>query len=72
MDQCYQFKVLCFGSTSAQRIFTKIVSVVAAYLRTLGIRLAVYLDDWLIVNQNKRQLLSILCAEVDPKQRTLN
>jgi hypothetical protein len=34
------------------------VSVVAAYLRTLGIRLAVYLDDWLIVNQNKRQLLS--------------
>jgi hypothetical protein len=31
---------------------------VAAYLRTLGIRLAVYLDDWLIVNQNKRQLLS--------------
>jgi hypothetical protein len=57
-NQCYQFKVLCFGSTSAPRVFTKIVSVVAAYLRTLGIRLAVYLDDWLIVNQNKRQLLS--------------
>jgi hypothetical protein len=57
-NQCYQFKVLCFGSTSAPRVFTKIISVVAAYLRTLGIRLAVYLDDWLIVNQNKRQLLS--------------
>ena len=57
-NQCYQFKVLCFGPTSAPRVFTKIVSVVAAYLRTLGIRLAVYLDDWLIVNQNKRQLLS--------------
>jgi hypothetical protein len=39
-NQCYQFKVLCFGPTSAPRVFTKIVSVVAAYLRTLGIRLA--------------------------------
>ena len=30
------------------------VSVVAAYLRTHNVRLAVYIDDWLIVNQSKR------------------
>ncbi|CAC5410887.1 unnamed protein product [Mytilus coruscus] len=32
------------------------VSVVAAFLRTQNVRLAVYLDDWLVVNQSKTQL----------------
>ncbi len=44
--QPYQFKALCFGPKSASRVFTKIVSVVAAHLRAQSIRLAVYLDDW--------------------------
>ncbi|VDI76632.1 Hypothetical predicted protein [Mytilus galloprovincialis] len=52
-ETVYQFKVLCFGPTSSPRVFTKIVSVVAAHLRKQGIRLAVYLDDWLIVDQQK-------------------
>ena len=40
--QCYQWKALCFGPTSAPRVFTKIMSVVAAYLKTHNIRLAIY------------------------------
>ena len=56
-NQCYQWKTMCFGPTCAPRIFTKIVSVVAAYLRAQNIRMAVYLDDWLIVNQEKKQLI---------------
>lgn len=56
-NQCYQWKTLCFGPTSAPRVFTKIVSVVAAYLRTRNIRLVVYLDDWLVVNQCKENLI---------------
>ena len=55
--QCFQWKCLCFGPTSAPRVFTKIVSVVAAHLRAQNIRLASYLDDWLAVNQIRRQLL---------------
>ncbi|VDI03229.1 Hypothetical predicted protein [Mytilus galloprovincialis] len=55
-NQAFQFKALCFGPTSAPRVFTKIVSVVAAYLRTKNIRLVVYLDDWLIINQQKAHL----------------
>ena len=54
--QCFQWKALCFGPTSAPRVFTKIVSVVAAYLRAQNILLAEYLDDWLSVNQLKNQL----------------
>ena len=53
----YQFKALCFGPTSAPRIFTKIISVIAAHLRKQSIRLATYLDDWLAVNQMKNMLL---------------
>ena len=56
-NQCYQWKAMCFGPTCAPRIFTKLVSVVAAYLRTQNIRMSVYLDDWLIVNQNQQQLV---------------
>ena len=56
-NQSYQWKAMCFGPTCAPRVFTKVVSVVAAYLRTQNIRLVIYLDDWLIVNQDKNQLL---------------
>ena len=54
--RCFQWKVLCFGPTSAPRCFTKIVAVVAAHLRAQSIRLASYLDDWLVVNQVKHLL----------------
>lgn len=57
MGQVYQFTALCFGPTSAPRVFTKIVAVVAAYLRTFAIRIATYLDDWLALNQTLQGLL---------------
>ena len=34
-------------------MFNEIVLVAAAYLRTRNVRLVVYLDDWLLVNQCK-------------------
>ena len=57
-NQCYQFVhvALCFGPTSAPRVFTKIVYVVAAHLRLQNVRLASYLDDWLAVNQLRTNL----------------
>lgn len=55
--QVYQFKALCFGPTSSPRVFTKVVSVVAAHLRKQNIRLAVYLDDWMCVNQFQQKLV---------------
>ena len=49
----YQFKALCFGPMSAPRVFTKILSGVAAHLRKHNIRLATFLDDWLLVNKSQ-------------------
>ncbi|CAC5417093.1 unnamed protein product [Mytilus coruscus] len=53
----YQFVALCFGPSQAPRVFTKIVTVIAAHLRIQNVRLATYLDDWLLVNMQKYSLL---------------
>ena len=63
--RAYQFRAMCFRPTQAPRVFTKIVSVVAAYLRIQNIRIATYLDDWLITSYNRHQVLS-------DREKTLN
>ncbi|MCG8045731.1 MAG: hypothetical protein JAY66_08610 [Candidatus Thiodiazotropha taylori] len=55
--KCYQFTCLCFGPTVAPRVFTKVIAVVAGHLRMQNVRLAVYLDDWFLVNLIKMHLL---------------
>ena len=55
--QTYQFKGLPLGLSSAPRIFTRLMLIVGAFLRTRGIRLIQYLDDWLILNQNRSDLI---------------
>ena len=49
----FQFNCLAFGLAPAPRLFTKILKVVAAYLRKHGMRLIIYLDDILIMNSSK-------------------
>ena len=46
--QTYRYRVLPFGLSTAPRTFTRVVKVVAEYLRQRGIFVYVYLDDWLI------------------------
>nr|XP_054759272.1 uncharacterized protein LOC129265291 [Lytechinus pictus] len=41
-------------------LFTRVVTAVAAHLRERGLRLFVYLDDWLLVASSKARLLSHL------------
>ena len=55
--QSYQFTCLPFGLSSAPRTFTKVMKPLVAYLRSLGIRLVIYLDDMLILAQTKEELL---------------
>ena len=44
----YQFHVLPFGLSTAPREFTKTLAPVVQLLRTQGIRVHAYLDDWII------------------------
>ena len=51
----FQYKVLCFGLTSAPRVFTKVMAVLGAYLHSHQIRISQFLDDWIICARNKKE-----------------
>ena len=56
----YEYVCLPFGLSSAPRVFTKLLRPVVAYLRSLGIRLFIYLDDLLIINSSISGLLRLV------------
>ncbi|KAG6928074.1 ORF 3, partial [Chelydra serpentina] len=66
----YQFTVLPFGLSTAPRVFTKCMAVVAAYLKRQGVQIFPYLDDWLLKGslrsqvQDHLELLLATCANL--------
>lgn len=58
--QLYEFTTLPFGLTSSPWVFTKVLREVVAFLRSRGIRLAIYLDDMLIMGSSYQEALSAL------------
>lgn len=53
--QIFQFTCLPFGLASAPWAFTKVLKPVVSFLRGKGIKLIVYLDDFLIISSGKSQ-----------------
>ncbi len=56
----FQFRVLPFGISTAPRVFTKLMEVVAAAARREGASLLQYLDDWILHQQSRSLLLNNL------------
>jgi Reverse transcriptase (RNA-dependent DNA polymerase) len=56
----FQYVCLPFGLCSAPRVFTKILKPVIAWLRAQGIRLVIYLDDFLLMAETIPLLLKHL------------
>ena len=56
----YQFKVLCFGLSTAPQVFTRVMAPVSAILHRIGVRLRRYLDDWLLQASSREQVLLAL------------
>ena len=52
----FKFQCLPFGLSSAPRVFTKLLKPVVGFLRQIGLRLIVYLDDMLFMYTYKDQL----------------
>ena len=61
----WQFQALPFGLSSAPYIFTKVMKPVVATMRQLGIRLILYLDDMLIMDQDKNRVERQLATAVE-------
>ena len=57
-NKCYAFQGLCFGLNTAPRIFTKLLKPVAAFLRKRGVRMILYLDDFLILGSTYQEAQS--------------
>ena len=66
----YQFRVLCFGLTTAPQVFTWLMAPISAILHSYGIRMLRYLDDWLILAESRtaciqaRDRLLQVCEEL--------
>ena len=58
--EVYQFKVLCFGLSTAPQVFTRVMAPVSAILHRIGVRLRRYLDDWLLQASSREQVLLAL------------
>ena len=53
----YQFRVLCFGLTTAPQVFTRLMAPISAILHRYGIRMLRYLDDWLMLAESRTTCL---------------
>ena len=57
-DQVYHFSALPFGMSLSLLIFSKLMDVIAAFLRQCAISVFPYLDDWLIKNLIRNRLIT--------------
>ena len=54
----YEFSCLCFGLSSAPRIFTKLMNMPISVLKKLCIRIMIYLDDMLLKGATLKELIT--------------
>ena len=66
----YQLRVLCFGLTTAPRVFTRLMAPISTFLHRYVVGMLRYLDDWLILAETRttgiqaRDRLLQVCEEL--------
>ena len=77
-----QFRVLCFGLSSAPQVFMRAMAPVSVIMHRYGFRILWYLDDWLVLGSSFREVVRArdfllwLCQElrirVNPSKSSLD
>ncbi len=67
-SRLFHLTCLPFGLSSAPRSFTKLLKIVVTFFRSRGVRLIIYLDDILILNQDRNNILSDLRLVIETLQ----
>nr|CAH0112881.1 unnamed protein product [Daphnia galeata] len=62
---CYQFTCLAFRFSPAPRLFTKLLKPVVGALRRAGIRLVIYVDDIIFMNESREGVISDVSTAID-------
>ena len=63
-NKYYAFQGLCFGLNTAPRVFTKLLKTIAASLRKRGVRMILFLDDFLILGSTYQEAHSYTAMAV--------
>ena len=58
-EKHYRFQCLPFGLSAVPRVFTKLLKPVVGFLRQIGLRIIIYLDDMLFMHASKEQLAAM-------------
>lgn len=53
----FQFKILCFGLTTAPQVFTRVFTLVSTWVHAQGVCRLRYLDDWLVLAHSWEKLI---------------
>ena len=53
--RAWQFKVFCFGLSTAPQVFTRVMVPVSSVLPQSAVRMLRYLDDWLILASSRNE-----------------
>ena len=64
-NQCWQFKALPNGLSTAPRLFTKLLKPVFAVLRQAGHMVIGYLDDTILIGETEEKLKEAISATTD-------
>ncbi|RCN45092.1 hypothetical protein ANCCAN_08902 [Ancylostoma caninum] len=59
-EEIFSFTCLPFGLATAPYVYTKVMRVLAEYLRARGTRLIMYIDDWAFFASSKEECISHL------------
>ena len=63
--QVYQFTALCFGLSTAQQVFSRVMAPVSIILHSWCIIMRRYLDDWLVQSSSRDSLIHDLQVVLD-------